>query len=320
MWSEQFWLWTGFNLFVLVMLAVDLFVFNKRPHEIKVKEALKWTAFWLSLAAAFNIGIYFFKGKHAALEFLAGYLIEESLSVDNLFVFIVIFSYFKVPRIYQHKVLFWGILGAIVMRAGFIIGGVSLLKNFHWIIYVFGAFLVYTGIKMVTEKDKEIHPEKNIFLRLFKRIMPVTHDYEEGKFFVIKDGIRYATPLFVVVIVVETTDLLFAVDSVPAVLAITQDPFIVYTSNIFAILGLRAIYFALAGTIHLFDYLHYGLSAILVFVGTKMLISEFYKIPIGISLAVVITLLVGSIIVSLLFPKKEEHPPVVLGRDTEEPK
>lgn len=303
---DQIALWVGFNLFILAMLALDLFVFNKRPHEVKVREALAWSGLWISLAALFNIGVYFFKGKQAALEFLAGYLIEESLSVDNLFVFLVIFSYFKVPKKYQHKILFWGILGAIVMRAAFIAGGISLIKNFHFIIYVFGAFLVYTGIKMVTEKDKEIHPENNIFLRLFRRFMPVTHSFEDGKFFVIKDGIKYATPMFVVLIVVETTDLLFAVDSVPAILAITHDPFIVYSSNIFAILGLRAIYFALAGTIHLFHYLHYGLSAILVFVGTKMLISDIIRIPIGVSLGVVVTLLVGSIVASLLSSKKSE--------------
>jgi len=301
---EEIALWVGFNLFIVAMLALDLLVFNKKPHEVKVREALAWCGVWVSMAAIFNIGVYFFKGKQAALEFLAGYLIEESLSVDNLFVFLVIFSYFKVPKIYQHKILFWGILGAIVMRAAFIIGGISLIKNFHFIIYVFGAFLVYTGIKMVTEKDKEIHPENNIFLRLFRRFMPVTHSYEDGKFFVVKNGVKYATPMFVVLIVVESTDLLFAVDSVPAILAITHDPFIVYSSNIFAILGLRALYFALAGTIHLFHYLHYGLSAILVFVGVKMLISDFYRIPIGISLGVVVTLLVGSIVASLLSAKK----------------
>ncbi|MBP9853968.1 MAG: TerC family protein [Candidatus Omnitrophica bacterium] len=303
---EELMLWVGFNVFIIIMLALDLFVFNKNAHEIKVKEALGWSVFWVSLAGLFNIGIYFLKGKAAALEFLTGYLIEESLSVDNLFVFLVIFSYFKVPKIYQHKVLFWGILGAIVMRATFIACGITLIKNFHFIIYIFGAFLVYTGIKMVTEKDKEVHPEHNIFVRLFRRIMPVTHEYHEGNFFVVKEGVKYATPLFVVLIVIETTDLLFAVDSVPAILAITQDPFIVYTSNIFAILGLRAIYFALAGTIHLFHYLHYGLSAILVFVGAKMLLSDIIHIPVGLSLGVVITILVGSVAASLLLSKKDD--------------
>ena len=300
------WWWVGFNVFVLAMLAVDLLVFHRKPHEVSFKEALIWSGVWIGLALTFNAGIYFLQGKQLALEFLTGYLIEKSLSVDNIFVFLMIFACFKVPAKYQHEVLFWGILGALLMRAGFIAGGVALIKNFHWIIYVFGAFLIFTGIKMALDKDKEIHPEKSLVLRLFRKIMPVTKDYEGGKFFVRKGKRTFATPLFVVLIVVETTDVIFAVDSIPAILAITQDPFIVYTSNVFAILGLRALYFDLAGIIQLFHYLHYGLSAILAFVGTKMLIVDFYKIPIGLSLAVVAALLSLSVGASILWPKKPE--------------
>ncbi len=302
----QLFLWGGFNLFVLAMLALDLLVFHRKPHEINLKEALVWSGVWIGLALVFNAGIYIWQGRQPALEFLTGYLIEKSLSVDNIFVFLMIFSYFKVPQKYQHEVLFWGILGALLMRAGFIAGGITLIKNFHWIIYVFGGFLIFTGIKMAMDKDKEIHPEKSLVLRLFHRIMPVTKNYEGGKFFVKKEGRTFATPLFVVLLIVETTDVIFAVDSIPAILAITHDPFIVYTSNVFAILGLRALYFALAGIIRLFHYLHYGLSAILVFVGTKMLIADFYKIPIGISLAVVAALLLSAIAASILWPQKAE--------------
>ncbi len=304
------WWWVGFNVFVLAMLLVDLLVFHRKPHEVSLKEALTWSAVWIGMALLFNLGIYFWAGKTLALEFLAGYLIEKSLSVDNIFVFLLIFACFKVPAKYQHEVLFWGILGALLMRAGFIAGGVALIKNFHWIIYVFGGFLIYTGIKMALEKDKEIHPEKSLVLRLFRRFMPVTSTYEGGKFFVKKEGRTFATPLFVVLLVVETTDVIFAVDSIPAILAITKDPFIVYTSNVFAILGLRALYFALAGIIQLFHYLHYGLSAILVFVGTKMLISDFYKVPIGVSLSVVAGLLAVSIAASMIWPKKPDACPV----------
>ncbi len=298
--------WIGFNLFVLAMLAVDLLVFHRKPHEVSLKEALLWSAVWIGLALAFNVGVYFWQGKQPALEFLTGYLIEKSLSVDNIFVFLMIFACFKIPAKYQHEVLFWGILGALIMRAGFIAGGVTLIKNFHWIIYIFGGFLIFTGIKMALEKDKEIHPEKSLVLRLFRKVMPVTKDYEGGKFFVKKNNRTYATPLFVVLLIVETTDVIFAVDSIPAILAITQNPFIVYTSNVFAILGLRALYFALAGIIQLFHYLHYGLSAILVFVGTKMLITDFYKVPIGLSLSVVAALLLLSVGASILWPKKPE--------------
>lgn len=301
--------WIGFNIFVLAMLALDLLVFHKKPHEVKLSEALGWSAVWIALALVFNAGIYFLYGRQPAMEFLTGYVIEKSLSVDNIFIFILIFSYFRVPAKYQHEVLFWGILGALVMRAGFIAGGIALIKHFHWIIYVFGGFLIFTGIKLAIEKDKEVHPEKNPVLRIFKRFMPVSNEYDGGKFFTVKNGRRYATPLFVVLLVIETTDVIFAVDSIPAILAVTQAPFIVYTSNVFAILGLRALYFALAGIMSAFHYLHYGLSAILIFVGAKMLISDFYKVPIGVSLSVIVLTLAASIIASLMFPHKTKLPP-----------
>jgi tellurite resistance protein TerC len=304
--SDQTLWWVAFNIFVLAMLALDLGIFHRTAHVVRFKEALLWSAVWVVLAFLFFLGILFWRGWVPALEFLTGYLIEESLSVDNLFVFLLIFSYFRVPSLYQHKVLFWGILGALVMRAIFIFAGVTLVQKFHWIIFVFGAFLVLTGIKMALQKNIDIHPEKNPVLRLFRKLMPVTDQYEEGNFFVKKDGRRYATPLFVVLLVVETTDVIFAVDSIPAVLAITLDPFIVYTSNVFAILGLRSLYFALAGMMTLFHYLHYGLSAILIFVGAKMLLADIYKMPVGIALGVVAGLLAVSVIASILHPREKE--------------
>ena len=302
--TGELYLWIGFNIFVLAMLALDLGIFHRKAHVVSFQEAIAWSIVWVALALLFNLGIYIWSGPQRAVEFLTGYLIEKSLSVDNIFVFLMIFTYFRVPGQYQHKVLFWGIIGALVMRAVFIFAGVALIKQLHWIIYLFGAFLVYTGVKMVTGHGKEIHPERNPVLKLFRRFMPVTADYVEDRFFVTQDGIRHATPLFIVLLVVETTDVIFAVDSIPAILAITLDTFIVYSSNVFAILGLRALYFALAGLIQLFQYLHYGLSGILVFVGTKMLISDYYKIPIWISLGVVLALLVVSVLASLLPSKK----------------
>ncbi len=302
---DQILLWIGFNLFVLLMLALDLGVFHRKAHVVKTREALLWSAVWIAMALLFNLGIYFWQGQKVALEFLTGYLIEKSLSVDNIFVFIMIFAYFGVPALYQHKVLFWGILGALVMRALFIASGVALIERFHWIIYVFGAFLILTGAKMAWQKDKEIHPEKNPLLRLFRRLMPVTDRYHGGAFFVKQAGGSFATPLFVVLLLVETTDLIFAVDSIPAILAITLDPFIVYTSNVFAILGLRSLYFALAGIMPLFHYLNYGLAAILAFVGAKMMLVDFYKIPIGISLGVVAAILLISVVASLLWPRPQ---------------
>ena len=266
------------------MLALDLGVFHRKAHEVQIKEALGWTAFWITLALLFNLGIYFWRGPEPALEFLTGYLIEKALSVDNIFVFLLIFSYFDVPLLYQHKVLFWGILGALIMRALFIVMGITLIQKVHWVIYIFGGFLILTGIKIALQKEKEIRPERNPVLRIFREFMPVSERYENGKFFLKKEGRYLATPLFIVLLVVETTDIVFAVDSIPAILAITLDSFIVYTSNVFAILGLRALYFALAGLMQLFHRLHYGLAAILVFVGIKMLLADIYKIPIGVAL------------------------------------
>jgi tellurite resistance protein TerC len=289
-----------FNVFVIVMLFLDLKVFHRKSHTVNVKEALLWSAFWIILALLFNYGVYHFKGREAGLNFLAGYILEKSLSVDNLFVFLLIFSYFKVDDKYQHKVLFWGILGALIMRALFIACGVTLIHHFHPIIYVFGAFLVFTGFKLIFEKEKEVHPEKNPVLKLFKRLFPVTADYEGDKFCVRKNGRLMATPLLVVLVIIETTDVVFAVDSIPAILSITHDPFIVYTSNVFAILGLRALYFALAGLMKLFEYLHYGLGAILAFVGVKMLLADIYKVPIGIALGVIAGILALSILFSVL--------------------
>jgi tellurite resistance protein TerC len=303
---NQVLLWVIFNIFVLAMLALDLGVFHRKAHVVKIKEALLLSAFWITLALLFNLLVYFWRGPETALEFLTGYLIEKSLSVDNLFVFLLIFSYFRVPSLYQHKVLFWGILGALIMRAIFILTGITLIQKFHWVIYIFGAFLILSGIKIALQKDKEIHPERNPVLKLFRRFMPVTDGYEDSKFFIKRAGRLLATPLLVVLLVVETTDIFFAVDSVPAILAITLDPFIVYTSNVFAILGLRALYFALAGLMPLFHYLHYGLSAILVFVGVKMLLANIYKIPIAIALSVVASILLISVIASIIRPRKEE--------------
>lgn len=300
--SEQAWLWIGFIVFVLVMLALDLGVFHRKAHEVTLKESLVWSAIWIVLALLFNAGIWFWQGSQSGMEFLSGYLIERALSIDNIFVFVLIFSCFGVPAAYQHKVLFWGILSALVMRAIFILAGIALLQHFHWLIYVFGAFLVFTGIKMVFSRDLEIHPERNPVLKLFRRVMPVTDGYEGGAFFFHRSGRWWATPLLVALLFVEVTDVIFAVDSIPAILAITQDPFIVYSSNMFAILGMRALYFALAGIIRLFHYLHYGLSVILIFVGVKMALLDIYKIPIVVSLAVITAIIVASVGLSLLIP------------------
>jgi tellurite resistance protein TerC len=298
--------WILFNAFVILMLVLDLAVFHRKAHVIHFREALAASAMWIALAAAFGVAVYFWHGRATALEFGAGYLVEESLSVDNLFVFLLIFRYFRVPSLYQHKVLFWGIIGALVMRGVFIIAGVALIRRFHWIIYLFGAFLVYTGFKLLGSGEKEIHPEQNPVLKLVRRWIPVARDYVGGKFFV-KEGGLFATPLLLVLVVVETTDVLFAADSIPAVLAITRDPFIVYTSNVFAILGLRSLYFALAGLMEAFHYLHYGLSAILMFIGVKMLLSAHYPIPTEIALAVVAGVLALSIVASILYPPKAKR-------------
>jgi len=301
--SHQLVFWIAFNLFVLAMLALDLGVLNRKAHVIKFREAIGWVAMWISLAAVFAVGVYFWRGRAIALEFTTGYVVELALSVDNLFVFILIFRYFRVPSQYQHKVLFWGIIGALVMRGVFIAAGVTLIHYVHWIIYVFGAFLVYVGIRLAFQSEESVHPEQNRAVKLFRKAVPVTKEYVGGKFFIRDKGL-YATPLFLVLIVVETTDVIFAVDSIPAILAITRDAFIVYTSNVFAIMGLRAMYFALAGMMEMFHYLHYGLSLVLVFIGAKMLLSNYYPIPTEWALVVVAGLLAISVGASLMFPAK----------------
>jgi tellurite resistance protein TerC len=298
-------IWFGFIAFIILMLILDLGVFHRKTHEIKIKEALIWSAVWISMALIFNYVIYLFMGRDKALEFLTGYLIEKSLSIDNLFVFIMLFTFFNINPKYQHKVLFWGILGALFLRAVFIFTGVALINKFHWIIYVFGAFLVLTGIKMLYHKDEKIEPDKNPLVRLFKRFLPVSEKMHEGKFFVTINSKIFATPLFIALLVVEFTDLIFAVDSIPAILAISNDTFIIFTSNVFAILGLRALYFALAGITKYFYYIKYGLSAILVFVGVKMVIAGFYKIPIVYSLLTILGILLISVLISILFPQKK---------------
>ena len=301
--SHQILLWVGFNIFVLILLALDLGVFHRGDRVIKLKESLFWSAIWIVVALLFNIAVYFWRGPEVALQFLTGYLIERSLSIDNLFIFLMIFSYFRVASQLQYKVLFWGILGALIMRAFFIATGVVLITMFHWVIYVFGAFLIFTAARMAFEKGKEMHPEKNPVLRIFRRFMPITEDYADNKFFIRKEGKLYATPLLVVLLVIESTDVVFAIDSIPAILAVTTDPFIVYTSNVFAILGLRALYFALASIIGMFHYLKIGLSVILAFVGLKMLLSNFYQPPVSVTLGVVALTLVVSILASLIFPQ-----------------
>jgi len=298
---NQIFFWILLNLFVLAMLAVDLWIFNRPAHLVKFREALAWSLTWIALAAAFAVLVYFWRGHDAALEFTAGYLVELSLSVDNLFIFLLIFRYFLVPADFQHKVLFWGIIGALVMRGVFIVLGIGLIQKFHWIIYAFGAFLVYSGIQLFREEEVGMEPEKNPLLRLFRRWVPVTEEYEGEKFFVRRPGL-YATPLMVVLLVVETTDLLFATDSIPAVLAITLKAFIVYTSNVFAVLGLHSLYFVLAGMMELFQYLHYGLAVVLIFIGAKMLASDYFRIPTGLALAVVAGVLIISVLASLLRP------------------
>lgn len=300
---DQNWFWI-FNAVIAVFLALDLFVFHRKSHVVEVKEALWMSAFWIALAITFNVFVYYIRGTEDALNFLTGYLVEKALSVDNLFVFLLIFSYFRVPGHLLHKVLFWGVFGAIIMRALFILFGIALVQKFHWVIYLFGVFLVITGIKLGMEKDKEVHPESNIMIRLFQRFFPVTPHFFKDKFFIKQDGRYFATPLFLVLIAIETTDVIFAIDSIPAIIGITKDPFIVYTSNILAILGLRSLYFALSHVLTLFHYLHYGLAFILVFIGIKMLISGYITIPIAVSLGTVVSILVCSIVASILSPKK----------------
>jgi tellurite resistance protein TerC len=308
-------LWIVFGVLIPVMLALDMGVFHRKDHVIKVKEALFWSGIWIALALLFALGVFLLVGHEKALNFITGYLVEESLSVDNLFVFLLIFSYFSVPAAYQHRVLFWGIMGAIVMRAIFIVTGLTLLENLHWIIYIFGAFLIYTAARLAFKKEEEIRPERNPILRLFRRFVPLTKRYHGNKFLAKGRGRRLATPLLMVLVVIETTDIIFAVDSVPAVLSITQDPFIVYTSNIFAVMGLRSLYFALSGVIQKFYYLSYGLAAILGFLGLKMIIPDIinkinpdlnFEVPVEVSLGVVVGILFIAALSSLI--RRKMHP------------
>jgi len=330
------WIWGAFLAFVLGMLALDLGVFHKEAHEVKIKEALTWSAVWIALALVFNVGIFFlwdniypkseYSSQEAGMAFLAGYLVEKALSVDNIFVFLMVFAYFKVPAQYQHRVLFYGIIGALVFRSLFIAAGAALLENFFWLMIVFGAFLIFTGVKMVIIKDKEVDPEKNPIIRGFRKMMPVTPNFVGQNFFTRIDGRLWATPLFITLLFIELTDIIFAVDSIPAIFAITKDPFIVFTSNVFAILGLRALFFALAGLMKLFHYLSYGLAAILVFVGGKMLYAymekvvypDWPKFNVGLSLGIIITILAVSIVLSIIRPPaKPAH--VIPGHDEPEP-
>lgn len=302
--TETLWLWIGFNLFVLAMLALDLGVFHRKSHVVTFKESITWTVVWVALALLFNAGLWHYYGPQKALEFFTGYLIEKSLSVDNVFVFALLFGYFAVPPVWQHKVLFWGVLGALVMRAIMIAAGAALIARFNWVIYLFGAFLVLTGVKMVFKREEEICPERNPVVCWFKRWMPVTSGFREDRFFVVENGVRHATPLFVVLLLVEVSDLIFAVDSIPAIFAVTTDPFIVYTSNVFAILGLRSLYFALAGVMDKFYYLKIGLGVVLAFVGVKMLLAHSpWKIDTLVALVVVVAILAVSIVASLRWPR-----------------
>lgn len=303
--SGEYLLWVVFGVVIFTMLIVDLVFFSRRAHSMRIRDAALISAFWIGLAALFNVAVFFKMGHVTGLEFLTAYLVEESLSIDNLFVFMLIFSFFCVPRACQHKVLFWGILGVIILRGIFIFAGVALIERFHWVIYLFGVFLVITGVKLAFEKDSKIDPGRNPLLKLFRKLMPVTESFEGDKFFIKRAGRMMATPLFVALVVVETTDVVFAVDSIPAVFGITLDPFVVYTSNIFAVLGLRALYFLLSGFLSLFHHLHYGLSVVLSFVGIKMLISGIYKMPVAISLGVIAGILALSIIASILWPEEK---------------
>jgi len=315
-------LWVGFAAVVLVMMALDLGVFHRKAHTVGFRESLAWTAVWIALALLFNVWIYLRLGGDSGLEFFTGYLIEYSLSVDNIFVFILVFSYFRVASEYQHRVLFWGVLGALVMRLVFILVGAALISRFEWILYLFGVFLIYSGVRMAQHKDVEVHPEHNPVLRLVRRIIPVSHDMSGGRFFVRQGGRRVATTLFVVLVLVETTDVIFAFDSIPAIFGITRNPFIVYTSNVFAIMGLRSLYFSLAGIMRMFHLLRYGLAAILVFVGLKMLAEYWIHLPIFVSLGVVAAILALSVAASLHWPatrtRDEKVPSVVRHEEAED--
>ena len=300
-------LWAGFILFVLLMLALDLGVFHRKTHEVKFKEALTWSGVWVSLALVFNLGIWWKFGATPGMQFLTGYLIEKSLSIDNIFVFVVIFSALKIPSLYQHRVLFWGILSALVLRAAMIFAGVAMLQRFHWLIYVFGAFLILTGVKLFLQRNKEEHPEDGAVMKLARRVIPSTPRFDKDHFFTVENGKKLATPLFMALVLVELTDVLFALDSIPAIFAVTTDPFLVFTSNIFAILGLRSMFFVLAGAVEKFSYLKVGLSAVLVFVGAKMALIDVVKVPVAVSLGVIALLLGGSIVASLMKARAQER-------------
>jgi tellurite resistance protein TerC len=302
-------LWVGFTLFVLAMLALDLGVFNRRAHVVRTGEALVWTMVWIGLALLFGVGVYVWSGADHALEFLTGYLIEKALSVDNLFVFLVLFSFFGVPEKLQHRVLYWGILGALVTRAIFIVVGSALLQRFHWVMYIFGGFLVITGAKLLLQRKGEVHPERNLLFRVLRRLIPSVSTYREAHFVVVENGRRYATPLLLVLVAIESSDIIFAVDSIPAVFAITTDPFIVYTSNVFAVLGLRALYFVLSQMMGRFHYLQVGLALVLAFIGAKMLLVSVYKLPIAISLGVIAGLILAAIVASLIWPPRQSSTP-----------
>ncbi len=299
--------WVGFLIVVLFLLAIDLGLFHRKAHEVRVREAFLWSAVWVSLSLSFGVWIYYHWGSQRGLEFFTGYLLEEALSVDNIFVFVLIFSYFSVPSRLHHRVLFWGILGALVMRAAFILGGAALIHRFHWVLYIFGGFLIYTGFRILRHGGTEIHPEGNPLVRWFQRLVPMVNSFREGKFLVKEGGKLFATPLALVLVAVETTDLVFALDSIPAIFGVTRDPFIIYTSNICAILGLRSMYFLLAAVVNRFVYLGPGLGIVLMFIGIKMLIADIFNIPICISLLVIAVVLITSIILSLLRPPK---PPI----------
>jgi tellurite resistance protein TerC len=305
--SGSTWLWLGFSVFIVTMLSLDLGLFNRKAHTIHYREAWIWSGVWVTVALIFAGLVFHYQGSTRGLEFLTGYLIELSLSVDNLFVFLLIFSYFKVPAKFQHRVLFWGVMGALVMRLTMIFVGAALINRFHWIIYIFGAFLVYTGIKMFRHEEVEIHPDQNIVVRVVTKFLPITRHYDEEKFFTKVNGKSTGTLLLLVLMVVEVTDLVFAVDSIPAIFAITRDTFIVYTSNVFAILGLRSMYFLLAGVVEKFRYLRTGLAIVLTFIGLKMLVAAVgVYIPIWVSLSFVALVLVGSVVASLLIPAKPD--------------
>ncbi len=297
--------WIGFHVFVFVMLLLDLGVFHKKDHVVGVKESLVWTMVWIIFAGIFGLGIYQWIGHMEAMEFFTGYILEKTLSVDNIFVMTVIFSYFKVDPKYQHRVLFWGILGALVMRILFILGGVALLEKFHFLMYFFGAFLVYTGIKMLISENDEVDPEKDFMYKFCKKYLRMTDHFHKEKFFIVENGVRNATPLFMVLIIIESTDLIFALDSIPAILSVTKNSFIAYTSNIFAILGLRSLYFAFAGVVQYFRFLSYALSVVLIFIGLKMLVGQYYHIETSTSLAIVIGVIGASVLASLLIPEKK---------------